>query len=344
VKHKFMPQSLKLTILALSAVAALVAGCATPTPEVIEKVVTQVVKETVVQKEAVKETVIVEGTPQVVAKAVTATPAWVSDSGQTVPVAHHVNRMIIKNGELSLLVADTDRAVDQVTQIATDTLGYIITAHTWYQDGVKYATMTIGVPVAEFETALRRLRALAIKVLSENASGTDVTDQYVDLESRLRNLEATEIRLRALLDKAEKVGEALQVNLELAEITGQIEQVKGQMNYLSDRSAYSTITVHLSPDVPTPTPTPYVWQPGETAGNALSVLGDNLRALTGGFIWLTIVFGPFALLVGLLLWSGLRLRRRWLGRRRVPEVHAGHNPKHFEQEREQNAPSPHVTG
>lgn len=172
---------------------------------------------------------------------------------------------------------------------------------------------------------MRRLRGLALKVLDENASGTDVTDQYVDLESRLRNLEATEIRIRAFLDKAVTVEEALQVNQKLADITAQIEQVKGQMNYLKDRSAYSTITVHLSPEVPTPTltptptatptptptPTPVAWRPDQTFKRSTGILGSILRTLGDLLIWITIVFGPFVLLAGLVIWLGIRLRRAW---------------------------------
>jgi hypothetical protein len=330
--------------LAVTAVLVLIAGCSAPTPEIAEKVVTQSVKE-VVQATAFVEgevTIVAEPAEEVPAPLPTASPALTHESGQPgdendrtlQTVAYRPNRMLIKNDEMRLLVDDTDVAIDGVTQIAADTLGYILSVRTWYQEGFKYATMTIGVPVNEFENALRRLRALGLKVQDENASGTDVTDQYVDLESRLRNLEATEARIRTFLDKALTVEESLEVNQKLAEITAQIEQVKGQMNYLRDRSAYSTITVHLSPQIPTPTPsptptitptptvtpiptatpspTPDVWRPGNTFKSATGVLGSITRTLGDMLIWITVVFGPFALLVGLLLSLGVHLRRRWL--------------------------------
>jgi hypothetical protein len=246
------------------------------------------------------------------------------------PKAYRVNRMIIKNADLSLLVADTDRAIDRVTQIAEDTFGYILTTRTWYQADFKYATITIGVPAEEFENALRRLRGLALKVLDENASGSDVSDEYVDLESRLRNLEATEARIRSFLDKADKVEEALRVNQELAEVSAEIEQVKGRMNYLKDRAAYSTITVNLSPEIPTPTPTPtptvtptptitptptqIIWRPGETFRSATGILDIVSRTLLlvlgDALIWIVVVLVPFALPIGLAVWLGVRLSRR----------------------------------
>ena len=237
------------------------------------------------------------------------------------PVANRINRMIIKSAELSMLVADTERAIDGVTQVAIDSFGYLLSSRTWYEADYKYATITIGVPSEEYENALRRLRSLAVKVLDENASGSDVTDEYVDLESRLRNLEATEARIRSFLDKAVTVEEALRVNNELAHITAEIEQVKGRMNYLKDRAAYSTITVHLSPNIPTPTitptttatptstptptPTPIAWRPGETFQGATGVLGSIMRVLGDALIWIAVVFVPFvalAALAGLILW------------------------------------------
>ncbi|HPD42084.1 MAG TPA: DUF4349 domain-containing protein, partial [Anaerolineae bacterium] len=96
-------------------------------------------------------------------------------------------------------------------------------------------------------------------------SGQDVTDEYVDLQSRLGNLEATRDRIRTFLDQAQTVDEALRVNEQLAAVEAQIEQVKGRMVYLRERSAYSTITVQLDPELPsapevTPVPTP-TWSP-----------------------------------------------------------------------------------
>jgi hypothetical protein len=247
------------------------------------------------------------------------------------PAAYRVERMIIKDAEMRLRVADTDRAIDQVTQVAIDSFGYILTTRTWYENEFKYATITLGVPVEEFEQALRRLRGLALQVLDENASGTDVTDMYVDLESRLRNLEATEARIREFLDKAKTVKEALEVNQELGKISGEIEEIKGKLNYLKERAAYSTITVHLAPEVPTPTitPTPTVtptptatptptlaptltptpWRPGETLQGATDVLGNIWRTLVNLFIWVVVVLGPFAVLATLILWVGVRLWR-----------------------------------
>ena len=203
------------------------------------------------------------------------------------------NRMIIKNGEMALLVADTDRALDQATGVAVDSGGYIVSSKTWLQDGFKYASLTMGIPSDQFEVAQRRLRGLALEVQNDTASGQDVSQEYVDLQSRLTNLEATAARIREFLDKATKVADALEVNQQLSDVEGQIEQVKGRMQFLKDRSAFSTIALTLNPQVPTPTPyptpTPVAWQPGKTIEAAGGTLGGLLRGLVDAVLWLGIV-------------------------------------------------------
>jgi len=225
--------------------------------------------------------------------------------------------MIIKNADVRLLVADPDVAIDRTTQIVGDLGGYIISSRAWYQDfygeNLKYATMTIGVPVDQFERALSRLRDLAVQVLDETASGEDVTDQYVDLQSQLLNLEATRERIKTFLDQATNVDEALRINQQLSEIERQIEEIKGRMNYLSDRSAYSTITVNFEPEFPkltptptataTATPTPRPWKPGDTFGNAKRTVTYAYQGIADFLIWLIVVLIPILAPPALLIWG-----------------------------------------
>jgi hypothetical protein len=221
---------------------------------------------------------------------------------------------------MRLMVADTDLTIDRVTQVVDDCGAYIISSRVWYQDWMgdsyKYATITIGVPVDQFERAIRRLRDLAVQVVDETASGQDVTDEYVDLQSRLENLEATRDRIREFLDQARNVDEALLVNEELAAVEAQIEQVQGRMNYLFDRSAFSTITVQIDPELPEPTPTPTPtpappWSPGPTirqAGQTLTSTGQVLIELA---LWFIIVIVPLSapfLAIAWLIWRRNRFR------------------------------------
>jgi hypothetical protein len=236
-------------------------------------------------------------------------------SGENI-VVQSTNRKIIKNADVRLLVKDTDVAIDRTTQIVGDLGGYIISSRVWYQDyygnNLKYSTITIGVPVDQFEQMLVRLRGLSIRVLDENASGEDVTDQYVDLKSQLENLEATRARIQEFLKDAKTVDEALRINQELANIEAQIEQIKGRMNYLNDRSAFSTITVNFEPDLPILTPVPTItpyptatlapWKPGETFGDAKQTVTIAYRGIFEFLIWLFVVVLPIVLPPAFIIW------------------------------------------
>jgi hypothetical protein len=173
---------------------------------------------------------------------------------------------------------------------------------------------------------LNRLRDLSIRVLDENASGEDVTDQYVDLQSQLTNLEATRARIQEFLQDAKTIDEALRINQELANIEAQIEQIKGRMNFLNDRSAFSTITVNFEPEFPilTPTPTPTMaptstprptatlapWKPGETFGDAQRTVTVVYRGIGNFLIWLVVVVLPILLPPAIAIWLLWKLLSR----------------------------------
>ena len=301
----------------ICAVVMLLAACAPQAVEVIKTV------EVEVEKEIVR-------TVEMQVQATAVGPTMPDLAGETAdPGAHNmqaqVGRLIIKNGELKLEVEDTDIAVDRLTQVVTDVGGYIVSSRTYFKEqygnSYKYGTLTMGVPSDQFEFAMRRLRELAIKVLDERASGQDVTDEYVDLNSRLTNLKATRDRIREFLNEAATVEEALKVNEELTAVEEEIALVQGRMNYLFDRASYSTITVDLSPYVPEPTPTvtatprptptPTPWLPGETFKDASDTLGSLARGLVDALIFFGVVCVPFLIPFGALVYGVFRLGR-WL--------------------------------
>lgn len=242
------------------------------------------------------------------------------------------NRLIIKNAELEMLVDDTDTAINRSLGIVIEYNGYVINNRTWFKDDFKYATVTIGVPVQNFEEMMRRLKGLAVMVTNETASGQDVTDQYVDLESRLRNLEATASRIRDFLDQAQDVDKALEISNQLSEVEAEIEQTKGQMTFIKERAAYSTITMHLTPQIPTPTPMPTLtptstpmptptltptpaWSASRTFSTAGTVAAGSAKTIfqvtVDLLIWGVVVVLPCLLPFIILAWIGNKLMRRF---------------------------------
>jgi hypothetical protein len=229
-------------------------------------------------------------------------------------------RMIIKDGLMELLVADTAVALERTTQLAADQGGYLVSSRVWMENGYQNAELRMGVPSMTFEDTLNRLRRIGVEVLNEQASGQDVSAEYNDLQSRLVNLEATAARVRQFLEQAKTVEESLRINATLSELEGQIEQVKGQMKFYEDRAAFSTITVLLKPQMPTPTPTlnPTVtptptptpgWNPGKTVTSASKVMVDLLKGLIDLTIWAAFLLWPFVL-IALIAWAIYRRLRR----------------------------------
>ena len=223
------------------------------------------------------------------------------------------NKMVIKDAQLDLLVQSTDVAIAQVNQLTADYDGYIISTQSWYENGFKHATLRLGIPSSSFETVLNQLRDLGLKVIQESASGQDVTNEYVDLQSKLTNLEATAARVREFLADAKTIEETLTISAQLAELEGQIEEVKGQMRYYEGRSAYSTVTVNLVPQHPTPTPTltptpmptptPLPgWSAADTIDDASEVLVNMTQSTIDVLIWFGIVLLPILTIIGIVVW------------------------------------------
>ena len=284
---------------ALTVMLFLLAACGGGAPEMVEDT-------------AQVDTVQVEVT-RVVTETVVEEVESAADVANT--VAQPQARLIIKNGELAIMVVDTDTAVASATQLVADLGGYIISQQIFdVQVGHSAANMQLAVPVTQFETALTQLRLLG-EVTNDFAGGQDVTDEFVDLGSRLDNLIATRDRLRTFLDNAETVEEALRINDELKTVEEVIAIIQGRRNYLSDRSAFSTIDLSLQPLLPTPTPspipTPSSWQPGNTAQLAMVNLQESAQETADFSIYYGIVCGPWLLLLALVGWLGWRVNRRF---------------------------------
>lgn len=210
-------------------------------------------------------------------------------------------RLVIKNASLSLEVASVTEAETSIRQKAEQLGGFVVSVQTYGSGDSMRSTIVFRVPAARFEEALSGVEGLARKVLSRSVGGDDVTEEYVDLESRLRNLEATRDRLLDLLARAEKVEDALQVNQALTDVQGQIEQIKGRMQYLKQSAAMSTITVDLAPVPPPPAIIEEdAWQPLRVARLALRDLvefGQGLVDLAIILLVWTPVWLPFVLFI-----------------------------------------------
>jgi len=224
------------------------------------------------------------------------------------------DRMIITTVDMSLVVDNTDTTVSELQKLVVAYKGYISDSRRWYSGDQPYATLTLRIPAASMGEALERIRALAIRVDSENSSGQDVTEEYVDLSARLRNLEATETELLALLtevrENRSKAEDILAIHRELTSIRGEIEQVKGRQQYLERMTAMATINVEVRPKAaPTAVIEKATWNPLVTVNNALRALVDVIKVLLDVLIYI-LFLSPIFLVPIAVIWLIVRLIRR----------------------------------
>ena len=155
--------------------------------------------------------------------------------------------MIVRTINLTLVVGNVQDTYRQVERLAAEQGGYVAGSQVRQEGERMTATVTLRVPAdsAIYLTTLERLRGLAERVVDEQVQVQDVGEEHVDLESRLRNLRATEDSLLALLTRADRVEAILALQRELTTIRGQIEQAQGRKQALERRAAMATITLQL---------------------------------------------------------------------------------------------------
>lgn len=226
-------------------------------------------------------------------------------------------RLIIRTANMSLVVTDTEEAMATISNMAEENGGWVVNSSVFqYNENAKTGNITIRVPSSGFNSALEALRNMAVEVRNESTSGQDVTEEFVDVSARLENLEATADRVRAFLDDADTVEEALAVNQELSRLESDIEAMKGRLQYLSQSASFSTITVDLTPDIVSQ-PIESGWRPARVFRSAVESLVDALQEVAEFGIWFAVYLLPLLLIIGLPLWLIIRFAwRRW--RRRTP--------------------------
>ena len=220
-------------------------------------------------------------------------------------------RMIIYNGDLDLVVKDTVATQEEIGVLVDDLEGFILSSESYrYDEGLLEVHLTLRVPATSFNTAMARLRELALEVTHERVSSEDVTQEYVDLESRLTALEAKAEKLEELMDEAEDTEAVLQIYRELSATQEEIEHVKGRMRYLERSAAMATIDVSLTPDEMAQPIEVAGWRPQGTAKRALQALINAYQFLVDALIWILILVVPVLIGIGLVIFLLVKLIKR----------------------------------
>jgi len=231
------------------------------------------------------------------------------ESGAGVLPSTAEERMIVRTGDISLVVEEVVDARDEIAQLAVRLGGYVVSTHISGEEQDMRGRISIRVPDEKFELALAELRNLAVRVTSESTSSEDVTEQYVDLKSRLKNAEATESQYLALLEKATDVEDILGIYERLSRVRSEIEQIKGRMQYLERTSSMSLISVNLKPVA---TAKPLVragWSALEALKSAVRgivIAGQTLGVIA---IWLIIFIPIWGTILGIIYWRRHRRKK-----------------------------------
>ena len=226
------------------------------------------------------------------------------------------DRLIIRNGSITIIVKNVTDTIGAVTNLANANGGYVLRTDSRHSNDKLIATITIKVPAAAFDDTMAELRKLAVKVDAESSSSQDVTEEYVDLEARLKVYEATEQQLLKFLERTQNVDESLKVYRELNNVRSQIESLKGRMNYLKRSADMSTITVHVRPaEKPKPIVEENGWKPLRVVQDALRSLVKALELLANLAIYLVLFLLPILILIAIPLLILRALRRRWRPRK-----------------------------
>jgi hypothetical protein len=223
--------------------------------------------------------------------------------------------LIVRTGQLNLEVAVLDDALAAAERAVVAAGGYVAASQRQGDGENAGAMVTFRIPVERWEPTLTALRKVGAKVLSEQTGSEEVTSQVVDLGARLTNLRATESALQAIMVKATKIPDILEVQAQLTGVRGEIEQLTAQKQSLEERAALATLTVGFSlPPTVAVTQVQEGWDPASEVDRAAATLVGLGQGVANAAIWFSIVLLPLALVLGIVggvAWlAARRLRRR----------------------------------
>jgi hypothetical protein len=218
-----------------------------------------------------------------------------------------IERIVIKNADMAIVVADVEGRMKNIQVMAQQMGGFVVSSNL-YQNytntnvKVPEAQIVIRIPSEKLEEAMNQIKKDTVEIQTENISGQDVTAEYVDLQSRLKNYEAAEAQLNDILKNATDTEDVVNIFNQLVYYREQIELVKGQIKYYEEAAALSAISIRI---IAEETIQPIVigtWEPKGVALNAVQDLINFLKDFTEFIIRFVIYTLPVWIIVGIPLY------------------------------------------
>jgi len=223
-----------------------------------------------------------------------------------------ITRQIITTGQMTIEADDVAAATQSLESMVAKAGGWI--AHresTTDEEGRRTTSLEVRFPSTGFNSIHDAFAGLG-DVTHDAIQTQDVGREFVDLEARHRNLLREEGVIRELFARNGKIRDVLEVERELARVRGEIEQIEGQLRYLHHQVSYSTLAITLAPKRPALQSKVESWSLGYHAVRAARMMFAAVRSVVTALLYVAIVTGPFALVIGGLVLVVLRARRRWI--------------------------------
>jgi hypothetical protein len=220
---------------------------------------------------------------------------------------------IIRTGSIDLQVSDVPKALRTARDGIVALGGYVGASNTSNDGDQPSAEITYRIPADRWEDALdllRGLNGLTTKVVTEHTEAVEVTGQVIDLQARIKNLQASEVALQGIAERATKISDVLEVQAQLTGIRGQIEELTAQLKDLNDRAGYATLTARFSVPIVATKVAAKGWEPGTVVDEAAASMISILQSLADAGIWFLIVWLPILIALGLLVIAGAWVFRR----------------------------------
>lgn len=231
-----------------------------------------------------------------------------AEQTQTAPIA--VERKIIRNADLQLEANAPEEAQQKITQIAESKGGFVVESTQSSSDAKMTTrdtvTMTVRVPSAKFDEALSEIRQTASRVIVESVKGQDVTEEFIDIEARLKTQKALEAQFLEIMKRSNSVEDALNVQTEIARVRGEIEKIEGRKRFLESQASLSTVKIKLqSPTAFSANSNGFLYQLKEAFGDgfdaALNFILILVRVLIALLPFLILIVLPIYLLIRYIL-------------------------------------------
>jgi len=233
-----------------------------------------------------------------------------SDSAAAPDIASStIDKKVIKNGNLNLKVNSIDDSSRKISDIAKAGGGDVFSSDIYESDNnLKSGTITVKVPVSNFETVFNQVKSIATLVVQESTSGQDVTEEYTDLQAQLKNKQAEEQQFVQILGQAQKIDDILAVTRELSRVRGEIEQLQGRIKFLSSQSDMASISIYLTED--TNITFSDSWRPWQVVKETFNGLVKGAQGFVNFLIVLIIQVIPILVLYLLIFYIIYRIGRK----------------------------------